>query len=198
MASTPTKLLRPKDRDPAVEAVIATNTGNEPAQIDDIAKIRRWFCGDDFPTDVVNKYLSGSLNVQETADRLASPVDKSYTTANGGRALVTAEKSARSQRTYYKTGSINAGRDVIADWGPEEDISKFEVTEPDTAPTAELQLWNLYYAILHAAKKTPSEQQGKLVDLVRTLKSRPDPKPPANITRALRRDWVWQKDELWS
>ncbi|KAJ6465531.1 hypothetical protein C8R47DRAFT_1155003, partial [Mycena vitilis] len=89
-------------------------------------------------------------------------------------------------------------------WGPEEDLDALQaaVTDADDAPTAEGQLWDLYYSILHAAKKTPWRDvaaQQRLVDLAAALKARPNPPHPVRMTIPASRNWVWEGGAyLWS
>ena len=60
-------------------------------------------------------------------------------------------------------------------------------------------LWDLYYGILHAARRIPWEdaQQEKLLELMKTLKARPDPEP-AFKTMEVEPDWVLSEGRLWS
>lgn len=75
------------------------------------------------------------------------------------------------------------------------------MTDPAGAPTVEAQLWGLYFTILYAARKTSWRDEGaqqKLVNLVVALKARPDPEPPANMTIALKENWIYESGHLWS
>ncbi|KAI1391497.1 uncharacterized protein F4822DRAFT_396927 [Hypoxylon trugodes] len=62
----------------------------------------------------------------------------------------------------------------------------------------ECQLWNLWYSILHSAKRIPYTEEarhGKLLDLVTAIHACPD--PPAPKPRP--RDWIYREDgKVWS
>lgn len=181
----------------AIERVLEENPGDEPAQIDEIASIRHYFMGQGRAVGLVDAYLDGSVDVGETVRQIAEPIERAYTTANGGRLFVSEEEVARNQRTFH---SPEKGIEL---WGPEENIEEFRarVTDPADAPSMEGELWDLYYTILHAAKKIPwgdSVAQQKLVDLLAAIKARPNPQQPANMTIALKRNWIYQWGELWS
>lgn len=181
----------------ALEKAYADNPDNEPAQIEAIAKLRNYFRGEGRAVGIVDAYMNGTIDLQETVRRIAEPIESAYTTANGGRLFVSEEEAARHQRTFH---SPDKATEI---WGPEEDIEEFEarVTDPDDAPSLEGQLWDLYYTILHASKKIPWSDdcsQQKLVDLLAAIKTRPDPPRPANMTIALQHYWVYSGGELWS
>ncbi|KAF2872897.1 hypothetical protein BDV95DRAFT_359758 [Massariosphaeria phaeospora] len=61
---------------PRIEEVLA-NTSDEAQQIDEIAKIRRWFGPDDnSPTyPIIQQYLSDDLDLATTTARLLDPID---------------------------------------------------------------------------------------------------------------------------
>lgn len=181
----------------AIEKALEDNPDDEPAQIDEIAKIRCYFMGHGRVVGIVDAYMDGTIDVEETVRQIAEPIEHAYTTANGGRLFVSEERVARSQRQYHSPEK------AFEMWGPEESIEEFQarVTDPDDAPSVEGELWNLYYTILHASKKVPwsdSVAQQKLVDLLAAIKARPNPQRPANMTIALKRNWIYEWGELWS
>ncbi|KAL1876998.1 hypothetical protein Daus18300_002607 [Diaporthe australafricana] len=180
----------------AVEKAMADNPGDEPAQIDAIAKIRRYFMGQGRVVGIVDAYIDGATDVQETVRQIAEPIEYAYTTANGGRLFVSEEKLARHQRPFHSPDK------AVEMWGPEENIDEFQarVTDPIDAPSVEGELWDLYYTILHASKRIPwidGGAQQKLVDLLASLKARPNPPRPAGMTVALNRYWIYEWGELW-
>lgn len=180
----------------AVEKALADNPDNEPAQIDAIAKHRNYFMGEGRAVGIVDAYMDGTIDLQETVRRIAEPIERAYTTADGGRLFVSEEEAARHQRTFHSPDKATEM------WGPEEDLEEFKarVTDPDDAPSVEGELWDLYYTILHASKKIPWSDgcsQQKLVDLLAALKARPNPPRPANMTIALQHYWVYSGVELW-
>lgn len=181
----------------AVEKSIHDNPGDESAQIDAIATARCYFRGCGRAVDIVNSYVNGTIDVRQTVRRIAEPIEYAYTTADGGRRFVSEELCARSQRSYHKPEM------ALELWGPEEDLNELQarMTDPDDAPTVEGELWDLYYTILHAARKTPWRDEGaqqKLVDLVVAFKTRPDPEFPSNMTTALKKNWIYEWGRLWS
>lgn len=174
------------------QQIVHDDTLDEPAKIDALAKVRNWF--HDFNPSL-DAYLAGNLSVVEAAEALARPIDETYTTGDHGRLRYSAEETARHQRTFYKDPE-----EAVKEWGQPEDIPEPDTENDDNAST-ECQLWDLWYAILHAAKRIPwtdETEQEKLVNLVRTLKARPDPPPPDNMTAAMKHDWVWSGGTVWS
>lgn len=181
----------------AIERALEDNPDDEPAQVDEIAKIRRYFMGDGRGVGMVDACMDGTIDVQETVRQIAEPIERAYSTADGGRLFVYEEEVARNQRTFHSPEK------AIEMWGPEENIEKLQarVTDPADAPSVEGELWDLYYTILHASKKVPWSDvvaQQKLVDLLAAIKARPDPQRPANMTTALKRNWIYEWGELWS
>lgn len=64
-----------------------------------------------------------------------------------------------------------------------------------------MQLWILWYSVLHAAKRilwTDEARQEKLLSLVKILKARPDPPLPYSMSVPLKRNWIWASGTLWS
>lgn len=180
----------PREMD-AVEKIVANDALDEPAKIDAIAEVRHWFHGD---TTIVDAYLAGELSIEATVAKLADPIDEAYTTANHKRQYYESEMTARHQRQFW------SAEEALVNWGPEEDVTE---PSPETKelPTTEGQLWELWYSILHAAKRIPwtnTAGQEKLLDLVKALKSRPDPPPPSPMPVALKSDWIWSLGVLWS
>ncbi|KAK2754557.1 hypothetical protein FQN54_006958 [Arachnomyces sp. PD_36] len=172
---------------------------DEPNQIDAIAVKRRWFRGDPdgvmYPT--VKDYMSGSLDLDSAVEKLAKPVEQQFSTADNGRAIRRAEEVAASQRQYHSPEEA----DKI--WGtplPEDELPPVEPSSNDT-PTTEGHLWDLWYSVLHCARRTPwrdSASQNRLLDLVRALGARPDPPLPTQMTIPLKQDWMWSSGKLWS
>lgn len=182
---------RQLEENEAAEKIDADVAMSDPAKIDCLAKARRWFDGD---TTLISTYLSGTLTGTEVADRMAAPIDETYSSADHGTRLYHEEIGARIQRTYHEPDK------ALEMWGPEEDIPK-PGEETADLPTTEGQLWELWYGILHAAKRisyTEAAEQEKLLDLIRILKARPDPQPPTRMTVPLRRNWIWETGTLWS
>ncbi|KAG5815685.1 hypothetical protein H9Q74_003362 [Fusarium xylarioides] len=173
------------------KAIADDDTLDFGAKIDRLAEIRNWFCAD---TTTANRYMSGEISLLEAVDILATPIDEAYSTANAGTEYFRQERVARIQRKYHSPDK------ALELWGPEQDWSEPE-NELDHSKNVEMLLWNLWYSILHTAKKIPftdDSRQEKLVDLVRALKARPDPPEPVPMTIPLKRDWVWQLGTVWS
>lgn len=181
----------------AVEKAMEDNFGDEPAQIDAIAKIRCYFMGQGRAVRIVEAYMDSTTSLQDAVRQIAEPIEWAYTTANGGRLFVSQERAARYQRKFHLPEK------ALEMWGPQESIEEFQarITGADDAPSLEGELWDLYYTILHASKKIPwgdTGAQQKLVDLLAAIKARPNPQRPANMTIALKRYWVYFYGELWS
>ncbi|OCL01602.1 hypothetical protein AOQ84DRAFT_230769 [Glonium stellatum] len=157
-----------------IEEIIKT-TPSEADQIDAIAAKRGWFRPqpEHYPTyATVKAYTAGSLDLASAAIRHA-------------------EQVAANQRQFY---SHEKARERWGDPLPEDEIPVEDNSRPSTGNLLE----ELGYTILHVAKQTPwrdAAGQKKLVDLVRALKARPDPPPPAKMTKALRNNWSWS---VWS
>ncbi|KAF5549412.1 hypothetical protein FPHYL_9664 [Fusarium phyllophilum] len=179
-----------KENDSA-KAVAEDDILDFAAKIDRLAEIRNWFCAD---TTVVDQYMSDETSTAEEVDILAKPIDDAYSTANAGTEYFRQERVARIQRKYHNPEK------ALDLWGPEQDWPEPE-NERDHSGNAEMLLWNLWYSILHTAKKIPFTDEGrqeKLVGLVRALKARPNPPEPVPMTISLKRDWVWQLGTVWS
>lgn len=183
--------LRRQAEDEAAAKVDADGILSDAEKINALAEIRRWFRAD---TTLVDAYLAGTLTASEVAEQMARPIEETYSSADHGRRLYGEEMSARRQRTYHTPEK------ALEMWGPEEDIPEPEEWTADL-PTTEGQLWELWYGFLHAARRIPytdTAQQEKLLGLLRTLKARPNPKPPTPMTIPLRRHWIWETGTLWS
>ncbi|KLP10729.1 Uncharacterized protein LW94_4882 [Fusarium fujikuroi] len=144
-----------KENDRA-KAVADDDTFDFAAKIDRLAEIRNWFYAD---TTVVDQYMSGEISTAEAVDVLAKPIDDVYSTANAGTEYFRQERVARIQRKYY---SFERALEL---WGPEQDWPEPE-NEHDHSKNAEMLLWNLWYSILHTAKKiafTNETRQDKLL-----------------------------------
>jgi hypothetical protein len=178
-----------------VNNIINTIT-DEREQLDAICEARGWSRVDKETRDILDAFLAGALSVEDTAERLAAPIDDSYTSADAGRQFWEMEMTARACRPQCTP------EEVLKFWG--EPVS---MCEPDPAVrnhvSTEGGLGGLWLSINHASRKTPwfgveSCQMLKLVQLVQTLKLRPNPPLPEGATPALRNDWVWQSGRLWS
>lgn len=175
----------------AAEKVVDDESLGFSAKIDHLAEARGWFAAD---TTIIDKYMSGELSTAETVEILGKPVDEAYSSADFGRQWHRQEMVARGQRKYHNVEK------VLDMWGPEEDWPEPE-TEWDASKCTEMLLWNLWYSILHAAKRIPytdESQHDKLVALVGAFKARPDPPPPVPMTIPLKREWIWESGKLWS
>ncbi|KAJ4256232.1 hypothetical protein NW762_009311 [Fusarium torreyae] len=161
------------------------------AKIDRLAEVRRWFSAD---TTIINQYMLGELTTAETVVILAAPIDKAYSSADFGRQYHEQERIARIQRKYHSPEK------AIEMWGPEQNFPEPQA-EYDPSKSTEMLLWDLWYAILHAAKRitfTDEIQHQKLVSLVKALKARPNPPIPEPMTIPLRRSWIWGSGTVWS
>ncbi|KAI1124296.1 hypothetical protein F5Y10DRAFT_249675 [Nemania abortiva] len=169
----------------------ANDKSDEPSQIDAMAGPQPWFAAN---VAILNAYVAGDMDASATVAKLAEPIEEAYSTADHGVALYNQEMAARNQRTHWSP------EEALEKWGPEQDVPKpsLEIT---SLPSTESQLWGLWYAVLHAAKRIPwtnDAQQSKLLELVKTFKARPDPPQPSPMTAPLRRNWIWESGKLWS
>jgi hypothetical protein len=167
-------------------------------QIDKVAVDDGWFRPEfnEPPFTLILQYLDGNLSLDQTVKQLTDPISSAYTSANSGNAIRQAEATAAHQRTFWSEAEA---REQWGDPLPESEIPP----EAEGAPSTEGQLWELWYAVLHAAKRNPwrdtdRDAHGKLVALVAAIKRVPDPPMPANANKALRGDWVWSSGTLWS
>lgn len=164
-------------------------------QIDRIAEKNEWFT----PSDggpfyaIIKSYCVGSIQLKEAVAAIVEPINRSYTSADDGKAIHYAEFNAANQRTFY---SLAKAEEL---WGrplPEDELPP--VVDKRSNST-EMQLWNLWYSVLYTAKITPWEQgQERLLVLVMALKDTQDPAPPVQMTQALRHNWIWRTGKLWS
>lgn len=187
------EIRREKDAIKEVEAEKLANDGqlDDAAKIDAFAKMRGWFWAD---TSIVDKYMSDDLTGPEAVEQLAKPVDAAYSSADFGRAWYKAENVAKNQRQYHSPEK------ALEMWGPPQDIPEPE-TEWEESKSTEMLLWNLWYGVLHAAKRISYKDEArhdKLLNLVRLLKARPDPPLPEPMTIPLKREWIWESGTLWS
>ncbi|EZG56859.1 hypothetical protein GNI_100340 [Gregarina niphandrodes] len=111
--------------------------------------------------------------------------------------------SAYQSILRYMKADLDLETEVETLAGP-VDTSYSSGDSPSVSSTEGL-LWELWYSVLHTAKRTPWDDQtaaGRLVGLVRALKARPDPALPAHLSedalRALREDWIFASGKLWS
>ncbi|KAJ4328782.1 hypothetical protein N0V84_000787 [Fusarium piperis] len=175
----------------AAEKVVNDKSLDFPAKIDRLAKARRWFTAD---TTIIDKYMSDELSIAETVEILAKPVDEAYSSADFGRQWHRQEMIARGQRKYHSPEK------ALEMWGPEQDWPEPE-TEWDASKCTEMLLWDLWYSILHTAKRIPytdDSRHDKLVELVRAFKVRPNPPLPVPMTTPLKREWIWESGKLWT
>lgn len=183
--------IRKMKQNEEAERINNDDSLDEPAKVDALSKVRGWFVSD---TTIVDAYMADELTAAQAAAKMADPIDESYSTANHGKALWDAEQVARNQRQYHTPEK------AVEIWGVEEDFPEPDETTR-SLPSTEGQLWELWYSVLHAAKRIPwddNDRQEKLLELVETLKARPDPPPPERMTVALKGDWIWESSDLWS
>ena len=100
----------------------------------------------------------------------------------------------------YMEGSLSLELTIDAITTPIEKVYSVpenkRFNKRNDSPSVEGFLWDLWYSVLHIAKRTPwrdTTAQTKLVDLVRALKAHPDPPVPEH-----KRDWVASQTKLWS
>jgi hypothetical protein len=165
-------------------------------QLDAICEARGWSRVNKETRDILDAFLAGTNPVEDTAERLAAPIDESYTSADAGRQLWEMEMTARACRPQCTPDEVKTF------WG-----DPVAICEPDPAfrnqVSTEGGLGRLWLSINHASRKTPfpgdeSGQMLKLVRLVQTLKLRPNPPLPEGATPALLNNWVWKSGKLWS
>ncbi|RYO84735.1 hypothetical protein DL762_005516 [Monosporascus cannonballus] len=106
---------------------------------------------------------------------------------------------ARDQRSYH---SLEMALEIqllllILTLGAEEDFPEPNGDVTDS-PSTELQLWEFWYGVLHAARRIPWADEGRQNKLVRALKARPDPAPPSPMTMPLNRNWILETGTAWS
>ncbi|KAJ6485767.1 hypothetical protein C8R45DRAFT_1146448, partial [Mycena sanguinolenta] len=126
--------------------------------------------------------VAGNTSLDNIVKQLTTPISVAYATANSGNAIRETENEAGEQ------------------------FDSDEALPPaasDDAPDTESQLWKLWHAVLHAAKRAPwqnddNDANGKLIALVAAIKRVPDPPMPANATEELRKNWIWRSGTLWS
>ncbi|RYP49662.1 hypothetical protein DL768_004658 [Monosporascus sp. mg162] len=164
---------------------------DEPAKIDAIGKIRCWFSGG---TEILLAYLAGETDVVTAAARLADLIEQTYSTADHGRVRHREEMMARGQRRYHSPEI------ALEMWGAAQYFPE-PAGDVNNPPSTELQLWELLYGMLHAARRIPwagEARQNKLVNPVRAPKARPDPAQLFPMTISLKRNWIWVTGALWS
>ena len=175
---------------------ILNTVENESAQLDAVCEARGWQRIDVEQRDILDAYLAGTISLEDTAERLAAPIDESYTSADAGYQYWDMEMTARACRPQCTPD------EVTKYWG--EPVA---MCEPDPAlqhaVSTEGGLWGLWFGLMHAARKLPweGEESGQLVKLVRlvqTLKARPNPPLPEGSPPALLNNWVWGSGALWS
>jgi len=134
--------------------------------------------------------------------RIADSIDERYSTTDGGRAIHEAEQVAENQRQFHDAVKAEEmwGVPLQPDELPplvdadNEEYRYYDYTEG--------LLWDLWYGVLHAAKRIPwrdgEAAHLRLVALVRALKDRPDPPLPKPMTKALQNNCIWESGTLWS
>ncbi|OTA67883.1 hypothetical protein K449DRAFT_419598 [Hypoxylon sp. EC38] len=173
-----------------IDRIIQDNTLDESAKIDAIAETRYWFRGD---TTVIDAFLADEIDAATAAETLAKPIDAAYSSADYGRALYSAELTARAQRVFHSPEK------ALELWGPEEDIP--EPGPENDLPKCEHQLWDLWSGFIHASKRIPwtdTARQTKLLTLIQALKARPEPPFPERASIPLLHNWIWESRTLWS
>ena len=114
--------------------------------------------------------------------------------------------------TQYMAGSLSLSEAVnrIAEpielaWTTGDHDPKFFKSESGKEPqfsSTEGYLWDLWYSVLHTAKRTPwtdNAAHEKLLNLVKALKERPDPERDSMLQgQDWAYDWVLGSDALWS
>lgn len=185
-------------RNEATVQHILNTVPDESSQLDAICEARGWSHIDTEIRDILDAYLADALSLADTAEKLAAPIDESYTSADAGYQFWDMELTARACRPQCTPDEVREY------WG--EPVA---MCEPDPAfqyhISTEGGLWRLWFSIMHAVRKTPWEgdedgsgQLMKLVKLAQTLKCRPNPPLPEGTTPALRNNWVWKSGALWS
>lgn len=175
----------------AAQAIADDVTLTLEAKIDRLAQTRGWFSGE---TPTLDRYMEGKVTLTETVDIIARPIEEAYSTADFGRQYFEQERCARNQRQFHSPEK------ALEMWGPEENYPEPQV-EWDPSKSTEQLLWDIWFSVLHSAKRIPfteEEQHKKLVDLVKTLKRRPNPPPPEPMTVPLKRSWIWESTKIWT
>jgi hypothetical protein len=187
-------LAIPRNR-AAVHNILNTIT-DESEQLDAICEARGWWRIDKEVRNILDAYLAGTVPLEDTAERLAAPIDESYTSADAGTQFWAMEMTARACRPMCTPDEVKEH------WG-----DPVSMCEPDPADryhvSTEGGLGRLWLSVNHASRKLlwagdDSRQMLKLVQLVQTLKMRPNPPLPEAATPALRNDWIWKSGKLWS
>lgn len=112
-------------------AITAKYAPDDMQQLDEIADVMHYFCGEGPAVGIIQAYLaapedsdparptaSSSSLLQDTITRLAEPIEHAYTTANNGRLFLSEEKVARGQRKYWSP------EEALKLWGPEMDLDE--------------------------------------------------------------------------
>ena len=200
MASEQTQYVYDPSKDPhavprneaTVQHILNTVT-DESEQLDAICEARGWFRAKD---DILNAFLAGTMSLEDAAERLAAPIEETYTSADGGKLFWEMEMTARALRPLCTREEVERllGHPVA-------------MCEPDPAVrhqnSTEGGLGGLWLSINHASRKTPwsgddNGQMLKLVQLVQTLKLRPNPPLPEGATPALLTNCIYTTKGLWS
>ena len=182
------------------------------ATIDELALSHNWFRGNpELPfTALVDAYMADSLDLSTAVTKIVQPVNKKYSSGDTGMLCYATETQENSKARQKK-----------------RETSKLTTPHPDgKEPTTETLLWDLWYTILHAAKKIsrtgptpapnpaikddkaraasldpslPSPGHEKLLSLLSTLKTQtPDPTAPLPDVQPPD-DWIFRKDgKVWS
>lgn len=78
------------EREARVKEIISSDL-TEAEKIDAIVSAKRWFRGQDAEEKVIQSFRRGDLALGELVERLCKDVERLYTSANEGRALIKAE-----------------------------------------------------------------------------------------------------------
>lgn len=185
---------RERKREEDVQKAIAASS-DEAEQIDSIAQIRGWFNGDGATFELVKQYMARSITLEKTVQSISEPINEAYRTADHGRQYRRSEVVARSQRQHH------SAEDAERLWGLPQEFPELDDSALENVRSTEGHLWNLWYSVLHVAKRVPwreRAQHERLLDLVKAFKALPDPPQPTPMTVPLSRDWIWSEGTLWS
>ena len=145
--------------------------------------------------EIINKYMKGVLDLEGAITQLSEPIHQAYTCADGGVAFYKAEDEAATQRGYYTSEESDRifGRpsDIPSYVPPREQL----VAELKDALSTESQLWTLWFGFFEIASEhdwLDNVAQDKLLGLLKSILTLPDPPKPEGITKALKRHWIWQ------
>lgn len=143
---------RKDKKSPKIKQILALPTF--PEQVDAFAELRGCFGPnrDSSPFATIKSHLAGEINISEAVNRIASSIEELFFTAEKGRALTSAPEAVKTENKSNSHDSLEG------------------------------EFWDLWYSVAHAAKRLPweteSDQQEKLLELVKAIKARPNPVSP--------------------